>query len=302
MSFTGSRFQRRHTRVQPTRRARDTRGVTLAASFLIWFVAAFVAASVAASVAGCRGVVASTVPVASPATKDSAQVTRVSVTPPAPASPPATPRVTTLTPFPGVRVHPRTGVVELAAIVCLDAGWLEQVACSAGTREHESLLVPRAAPSQIHAALLLAGHEPGAPGRWTYENDQYAFHPPTGSKLAVRVRYRTPGGLEIETPIRSWIRDHQGRRDFPLAPWVFGGSEMVQIAEGEPERYVADLSGSVVGLVTFGDEVVGFSRVLADEAAVHAPEWEARGEAMPPPGTEVSLILGPWPDQGSLGQ
>ena len=43
--------------------------------------------------------------------------------------------------------------------------------------------------------------------------------------------------------------------------------------------------------MTFGDEVVGFSRVLADDAAVQPPEWEANGEVMPPVGTDVTIIL-----------
>ena len=56
-------------------------------------------------------------------------------------------------------------------------------------------------------------------------------------------------------------------------------------------RAVADATGSVIGLVTFGDEVVGFSRVFADDAAVRPPEWEADDEAMPPVGTAATIIL-----------
>ena len=45
----------------------------------------------------------------------------------------------------------------------LELGWLEQVACAPATREHESLVVVNAKPSHIHAALLMAGFEPGTP-------------------------------------------------------------------------------------------------------------------------------------------
>ena len=56
-------------------------------------------------------------------------------------------------------------------------------------------------------------------------------------------------------------------------------------------HYVADMTGSIIGLVTFGDEVIGFSRVIADQDAVQPPSWEVRTDHVPPRGTEVTLIL-----------
>jgi len=200
-------------------------------------------------------------------------------------------------PFPGITVRRAPPAVTVLAWVCLDAGWLEQIACSAGTREHEALLVPQAQPSLIHAALLMAGFEPGAPGSWRLEGDDLRFQPPTGSAVEILVRYDRPDGtggtVSIEEPIRRWIRDHQGRRPFPDDPWIFGGSRLVADPGGEGERYLADLTGSVVGLVTFGDEILGFAHVFADETAVHAAEWEADPERVPPIGTEVELIIVP---------
>lgn len=190
---------------------------------------------------------------------------------------------------PGIRAFPARREVEIDAVTCLDAGWLEQVACGPRSREHESLVVVEARPSDIHAALLLVGLEAGSPGWWRYENDDYRFEPPTGDEIAVSVRYPGPGGAAITDPIRNWIRDHHGRHAFPAAPWIFAGSRFETDETGE--HYVADDSGSVVGLVTFGDEVVGFSTVIADAAAVHAPEWEVDSDAVPEPGTEVVLIL-----------
>lgn len=202
-----------------------------------------------------------------------------------------------LQPFPGIAVLPDKPAVELAAWVCLEYGWLEQVACAPGTREHESLVVPRARPSQIHAALLMAGFEPGAPGKWSYENEQYTFTPPTGAALDVLVRYIDESDRIIEEPIRLWIRDHLGRHEFPREPWIFAGSIFApnpEWMEEEGEHYVADMTGSIIGLVTFGDEVVGFSRVLADQAAVQPPEWEVNSDHIPPVGTPVTLILRPF--------
>jgi hypothetical protein len=205
------------------------------------------------------------------------------------------PRV--VTPFEDIRVDLAATSVEVRAWVCLNAGFLEQIACSPGTREHESLLVVRARPSNIHAALLMAGVEAGAPGRWIVhpEEEKVELIPPRGDRVDVLVRYRNSDGEEIEEAIRRWIRDHAEKQKFPDAPWVFGGSLFRPNPEWmEPEggeHYVADVTGSIIGLVTFGDEVIGFSRVISDQAAVHEPEWMVNTERIPDVGTEVTLIL-----------
>jgi len=218
---------------------------------------------------------------------------------------PATPPM--LEPFAGVRVTPgiagRPGRVELDVTVVLDEGWLEQVACAAGTREHESLVVPDAAPSELHAALLLAGHEPGRPGRWRWDDAgaRAVLVPPDGDRLRVLVAW----GDEPPVVVTEWIVAADGT-PYPETPFVFGGSAWLDEATGDryaagapPDDgrslvYVADRTGSIVGLVTFGDEVVGAIDVIPDQAAVAAPEWTANGAVMPPPGTRAKLIFEAW--------
>ncbi len=213
-------------------------------------------------------------------------------------------------PFEGVEVilhtdEPSRSRVEVAAVSCLDSGWLEQVACGPNTREHESLVVVSSRPSQIHAALLMAGFEPGKPGRWIYENDTFDIIKPTGEKLDIRVRYVDAKGESIEHEIGKWIREAARRdekpRPFPREPFIFGGSRIEKNAPGANddalgEHYVADMSGSIIGLVTFGDEMIGFSVVRSDQEAVQEPSWEIDPEAMPPIGTAVALIISKWKD------
>jgi len=184
--------------------------------------------------------------------------------------------------------------VEVDAIVCLEAGWLEQVLCVPMTREHESLAMTRARPSEIHAALIIAGCTPGAPGRWEYDGETVRIVPPTGDAIDVLVRYARDGNEVIE-PIAHWIRDHLGEQEFPSSPWKFGGSQLRPNppAWGPGEMYVADMSGSVIGLVTFGDEVLGFPEVLPDALDVRPAEWEVNSDRVPPPGTPVTFILRP---------
>ena len=207
-------------------------------------------------------------------------------------------------PFPDitVRLKPGDPSIEIRAWTCLDSGFVEQIACSPQTREHESLLVVKAKPSQIHAALLMAGFAPGSPGRWTYENDVLGTVDPTGEKLAILIRYADAAKPEnpIERPVRDWLRsattDPAQSRPFPEGPWVFGGSIIrknpAHMEQGE--HYVADMTGSIIGVVTFGDEVIGYSKVISDQESIESPLWEVNPETIPPPGTEVVLVVRKW--------
>jgi hypothetical protein len=209
------------------------------------------------------------------------------------SQPAATPRV--VHPFEGVTVIPDVHEVHVDSVSCLDEGYLEQIACSPHTREHESLVVTKVRPSEVHAALLMAGLSPGSPGRWIYETDSYSVIAPKGDSVDVFVRYANVQGSKIEEPVQNWMREvtKTGFLPFPPGVWVFGGSRFESNPEfmGPGEHYVADMTGSIIGLVTFGDEVVGFARVMPDSADVSEPVWEVDPERVPPIGTPVTLIL-----------
>lgn len=202
-----------------------------------------------------------------------------------------------LTPSEDITINRESQRVKLRAWVCLEEGFLEQIACSPGTREHESLVVIRATPSDIHAAMLLAGFEPGTPGRWIYhpEKEKVELVEPRGPELDILVRYEDSNGEQVERPVRTWIREHENHTPFPDKPWVFGGSMFRENPEfmGPGEHYVADMTGSIIGLVTFGDEVIGLKQVISDQAAIHEPEWEVNPDAIPAEGTQVTLIIQP---------
>ena len=106
-------------------------------------------------------------------------------------------------------------------------------------------------------------------------------------------RYVDASGETRVDLLRDWIRDHRGEKIFPDRPWLFAGSGWRADPRGGPDRYNADLGGSVVGLVTFGDELIGWVEVLPDAEDVWAPEWEIDVDRAPPMGTEVTLVLRP---------
>jgi hypothetical protein len=192
----------------------------------------------------------------------------------------------------GLVVFPDSHSVEIKATTCLKSGFLEQVACSPQTREHESLLVVEVKPSSIHAGLLLAGFVPGKPGSWKYENETFSFVPPTGDAVTILARYERDGRT-VEEPIRHWIRDARNHRPFPDESWIFGGSAFATNPQwmGPGEHYVADMTGSIIGLVTFGDEMIGLGEVIPDQADVQEPEWEVDPDRVPAVGAAVTLII-----------
>ena len=194
---------------------------------------------------------------------------------------------------PGLVVDRIAREVRVEAEVACNPGWLEQAACKAGTREHESLLAIAVAPSRIHAGILLLGLEPGQPGEWKPAADgsgTVVRVAPAGAPLALAVR--TASG---EVPLSSWITDPVAGRTFPVQPWVFAGSRIRSNTKsmGPGEHYVADRTGSIVGIVTFGDEVIAYDEVLSDKVDVDAPEWQANTAVMPVPGTRVQLVIRP---------
>jgi len=185
--------------------------------------------------------------------------------------------------------------VEFRGWTCLDAGWLEQVACSPGTREHESLVVTDVAASKIHAALLLLGLKPGTPGSWKTEGDEVIAIEPHGPAVLVEVAWTDDRGNSRRCGISQWILDIQERKHYPTDQWIFAGS--IEL-EGEEARraattYLADRTGSIIGLVTFGDEVLAAEAVIPDEASVYEPEWVVSKRDVPNPGTPVLVRLVP---------
>ncbi len=193
-------------------------------------------------------------------------------------------------PSEGILVYPDARTVELHAWTCVESGPVALVACAPRTRERESLLVLEARPSEVHAALVLAGFTHGLPGRWD-DGPQRRFVPPTGDAVCVRVRYGGKTGEQVDESIAAWIVGAHGE-PFPVAPWVFGGSRDTSDPAwmGGTRVYEADRTGAVIGLLTFGEEVVGFSRPAGGEESATSP-WLARAGALPPLGTPITLVL-----------
>ncbi len=200
--------------------------------------------------------------------------------------------------FPHVRVDVAARVVEFDGSICADTThpqtpivYLEVLACRPDSREHESLVVSPAMPSHVHAALLLAGFEPGRPGSWSFENGSLKPSPPVGPRLRVRLQWNQGERLfrrDLSEFVRhvqktSWLSEDED------SGFVFAGSAFMR--RSGREVYAADLSGTIVGLCAFGDEPVAWSRMFSPEASLEDPVWIVDGERLPRPGTPVIVRL-----------
>jgi hypothetical protein len=62
---------------------------------------------------------------------------------------------------------------------------------------------------------------------------------------------------------------------------------------GDPrEVYDADGTGVVIGLSTFGSELVAWRQVLSPESTITAPTWVINNAAYPKAGTAVVVRIG----------
>lgn len=197
--------------------------------------------------------------------------------------------------FPGVRVDLDAGVVEFDGVVPMDCHhpdtphiYLEVVVCIPDTREHESLVMTRAVPSHVHAALLMLGAQPGAPGEWRWEGGRAVYEPPIGDEVHVSFRTRRDGKT-VEHSAHEWIIDVNTGAHPPARPWVFAGSRFI-VRQGF-RGYDADRAGNLVGLATFGNETVAWSEVFSPESAIDEPVWIANTALVPRFGEPVTVVL-----------
>jgi len=181
----------------------------------------------------------------------------------------------------GIEIFRRQSQVRVPAVILLRSGWLEQAVCTPETRTHESVFAILAAPSELHAALLVAGGLPGEPGVPAHSGDP--ARPPTGSPLHIAMNH--DGCLYR---LQDLILDDRTGRSLQ-GDFVFAGSQFVEW-EGKA-RYLADDEGSVVGLATFGDELAGYSEARSPSLE-HAPAiFRPNAKLLPLPGTKVMLCF-----------
>jgi hypothetical protein len=209
--------------------------------------------------------------------------------------------------LPGLSVNREERCVDLDATVCLKQGALELIACTKGTKEHESIIAVEAKPIHIHTALLLLGVQAGNPSMrkpLDEKGTRWIDVPPRGGAVDVFLVVKDKDGKTAERPISDFIKrsdhggqgmpaDNKGAKDadrFPTHTFLFAGSILHGDGEG-PRRYLCDESGNVISIATFGDEVLCLPDVHSSDNG--ALMWSIDSTHLPALGSKIILRLRP---------
>lgn len=204
--------------------------------------------------------------------------------------------------FPGIWLA--KGVVQFKGEIAINAHHpdtpdvhLEMLVTSPDSREHESLVVTPIVGEYLHAALLAAEFNPGAP---LHRDPEGQLIPAHGDAVEVLVALVDEDGEpDAFAPITDWvvrIDTHE-----PLAKnerWaglVFAGSRLTG------RGYAASRSGTLISLTTFGDEVIAPTWTVSSSAAIDEPVWIANTELLPKQGAPVLVRIRatPKPEPGA---
>jgi hypothetical protein len=177
--------------------------------------------------------------------------------------------------------------VVVNAYVCLrECDHLEQLLCRKMTKEHEAILAADMDARKIHAALLLAGAEPGSPVQYQ------PYRPARGTRIKVLLRYQD-GGKTVTVPAQKWMRNIKTNKDLEY-DWVFAGSHLTPHPEpGQPPIYEAN-SGDVICVANFDVAMLDLPVKLPNDN--DELQYGTRTARIPALGTAVQVLLEPMPE------
>jgi len=204
-----------------------------------------------------------------------------------------------LSSFEHIKINLDEKYIDLeATVVTRESDWIELLACSPQSREYESILATAARPSHIHLALVMLGLEPGRPLSWLQNDSGYEIQPPEGDPVTVSLIV-AEDGEQNEKPANEWIVSQQTGQVMGDAVWLFTGSVFATYTDGR--LYKADLTGTVISLVNFGDDLLAMPNDLMNHNDNQA--WRANTPLIPPAGSAIIIRIRPLtndePDQQS---
>ena len=213
--------------------------------------------------------------------------------------------------------------IDLEGTVCLEKGLLELIACTKGSKEHESIVALSARAMHIHMGLLLLGADNGHPAMRKPvdgKKSRWVHVPPRGDPIDVFLVVANKDGKLVEKPISDFISKSSERVDevdgaVIVAPdqagklgdeqkrrlphtFIFAGSHLRENGPG-PRQYMADLSGNVISIASFGDELLclPFHQTRENDALM----WQVKPGTLPKVGTKITLRLRLRPRKGQEG-
>jgi hypothetical protein len=181
-----------------------------------------------------------------------------------------------------VWVDAKNRQIVLLGEVC-SAGYPLEFFATYPNRSYEAVLSVNVQPSVVHACLLAIGAEPGHPVKF-----QPKFSPPTGTEVAIEVRWKDAQGKVQSKPAQYWIRNIKTKKELDTN-WVFAGSMFVTDEAGN-KSYLAD-SGELICVLNLQGAMLDLP--MRSDSGLESRSFEAFTEHLPPLGTPTTLILKP---------
>jgi hypothetical protein len=182
-----------------------------------------------------------------------------------------------------LRINTKERLITLPATINMTNGLLEYALVHKDGKVHESVLACEAKPHQIHAAMLLLGlavtNTVGNAESSGQIEDPAKIEIP-GKPVEISVAW-SDGGKIVQQPLSALIFNKGTKRALPGQPWVYNGS---RFSEG---RFLAELSGSIVSLITDLDALINSTSAGHDDDTI----WEVNASVVPPIGTRVDVTL-----------
>ena len=161
--------------------------------------------------------------------------------------------------------------VVLLGEVC-KAGYPLEFLATYSNRSYEAVMSVNVTPSIVHAGLLAIGAEPGHPARFEPE-----FVAPTGTEIAIEVRWKDPEGKIQSAPAQHWIRNIKTKKELD-SNWVFAGSLFVTDEATGKKYYQAD-SGELICVLSLPTAMLDLP--IRSYGAIEARSFEAFEEHLP---------------------
>ncbi len=231
--------------------------------------------------------VALSVPLQPSAAADEAAAGEQFETDAAPEEPPRLPPPENAKPMPEphrVWIDAQKKQVLVDGYVSLDEGLLEMFACTAGTKEHESIVAVYCSAQMVHAALLAVGAKVGHPVRWDPK-----FEPPTGTPIEIEVRWLDEQKQWQSARAQDWMLNVDTQKPMSHS-WVFAGSGFWKDEETGKEYYMAE-GGDLICVSNFSTATLDIP--IESSQANEGLLFEANKQKVPEIGTPVRLVLKP---------
>lgn len=201
------------------------------------------------------------------------------------------PGMTRLDPQYDAWLDPTNKRVVFDGSVCLRDGALEMLVCPRGTKEHEAIIAADTKAYLIHAALLAAGAEAGAPATF-----RPVYKAATGDEIDVDIIWTDSEGKVHRDKGQDWIKNAKTGEAMKY-PWVFAGSGFWKDEITGRQVYMAD-TGDFVCVSNFPSSMLDLP--VESSADNEDLMFRAFTERIPPLGTRVRVVLTPKPKQAAV--